>query len=169
MKCLIVGRTQEYVAECIKYGLKSHNPAPSTLEYDYTQPFGGDVISCHTIKPWSDYACTVETSKRVEDSAMAYPAKVMVGNSVLHPVSADSPLNEFALIFKQRNPTMNSGVFAMCWAFTQGYDEIYTVGIDLVWDRELLAYVNNMFKKYPNQKVYKVSKTSWLPCEVKEP
>jgi hypothetical protein len=98
-----------------------------------------------------------------------HPAKVMVGNSVLHPVSADSPLNEFALIFKQRNPTMNSGVFAMCWAFTQGYDEIYTVGIDLVWDRELLAYVNNMFKKYPNQKVYKVSKTSWLPCEVKEP
>lgn len=173
MNCLIVGRTWEDEQECIAYGLNSHPPSPTTLEgFDYAQ-FNGDVISCHTIKPWSDYACSVECSQRVFDSAISNPMRVVIGMSDLHKIDDDSQLWDFAMIYDHskghRHHDKNTGVFALWWALNQGYDEVYTVGIDLVWDRELLSEVRTIIDNHPGQKVYKSSKDSWLPCEVKKP
>ena len=169
MNCLIVGRTQEDVAECATYGLKTHNPAPSTLEVDY-KSFPGEVITCHTVKPWSSYACSVECSQRVIDSALANPTKVIIGQSELHKIPDDSPLWESAIVFDHakghRHPDSNSGQFALWWALESGYHEIYTVGLDFVNDKERLFMISRMLKRY-KAKVYKVSKTSWLPVPIK--
>ena len=169
MKCLIVGRTVEDVAECKAYGLPDHDPSPSCLEWSDYSSFDGDIISCHTIKPWSDLACTTEVSKRVIDSARQHPTRIMVGMSEYHKVDEDHELNETAIIFDHkkghRHPDTNSGVFALWWAL-QRYDEIYTVGIDLIGHIELLARVRVMIDKYPDKKIFKYSKTSRLPCAV---
>lgn len=169
MNCLIVGRTPEDRQECIEYGLNDHAPAPSTLEVDY-KTFPGDIITTHTVKPWSTFACSVECSQRVIDSALANPTKVIIGQSDLHKLPDDSPLWESAIVFDHakghRHPDSNSGQFALWWALEQGYEEIYTCGLDFVEDKDRIEAVNNMLKRY-SAKVYKVSKTSWLPVAVK--
>ena len=166
MKCLIVGRTVEDVAECEKYGLQTHNPSAPELDY---ASFDGDVISCHTIKDWSDLACTVEVSERVIDSARKHPNKVIVGMSEYHKVDENHELNEISLIYDHkkghRHPDTNSGVFAL-WYALENYDEIYTVGINLVGNVDLLARVRVMMDKY-DKPVYKHSRSSALPCKIK--
>jgi len=172
MNALVIGRTQADVDECKAYGLASHDANPSSKEWTKYYGFNGDVITCHTIKHGADFACSVETSARVEDSAREYPGQIIIGLSDLNPIREGSDLEENAIILRHcdgyRYPDSNTGVFALWWALQQGYDSIYTVGIDLVWDRELLAYVRTLFDKYDTP-VYKMSKESWLPCEVKEP
>lgn len=169
MNCLIVGRTWEDREECIKYGLPDHLPAPSTMDIDY-HTFVGDVITCHTVKPWSSFACSVECSQRVIDSALANPTKVIIGQSELHKLPDDSPLWESAIVYDHakghRHPDSNSGEFALWWALESGYEEIYTCGLDFVEDKERLARINDMFKRY-DSKVYKSSTKSWLPVPVK--
>ena len=173
MNCLVVGRTHEDVKECREYGLSMHDHAPTTNKWADYDSFDGDVISCQTIKPWSDFACSVEASKRVYDSAMAHPTSVIIGMSDLHKIPDDSPLWENAIIYDHRkghrHPDKNTGMFALWWALEQGYEEVYTVGLDFVWDRELLIEIKGILDNHPSQTVYKTSKESWLPCAVKEP
>ena len=169
MNCLIVGRTWEDEHECFAYGLPTHKAAPSTANYTDYSMFDGDVISCHTIKPWSDFACSVECSKRVVDSALQHPMSVVIGMSELHVIPDESPLWECAVVYDHRkghsHPDGNSGQFALWWALEQGYEEIYTVGIDLIEDKERLADIKRMIDRYPS-KVYKDSKVSWLPVPI---
>jgi len=169
VNCLVVGRTWEDQNECIDYGLNSHPPAPSTLEIDY-KTFPGDIISCHTVKPWSSFACSVECSQRVIDSALANPTKVIIGQSELHKLDDDSPLWESAIVFDHakghRHPDGNSGQFALWWALESGYENIYTCGLDFVNDKERIYSINGMIKRY-SANVYKVSNTSWLPVPIK--
>ena len=169
MNCLIVGRTWEDREECIKYDLPAHQPAPSTMSVDY-RTFPGDIISCHTIKPWSSLACSVECSQRVIDSALAHPGSVIIGQSELHKIPDESPLWEYAIVYDHkkghRHPDGNSGQFALWWALEQGYEDIYTCGLDFVEDKERLASINDMLKRYDSN-VYKATRDSWLPVPIK--
>jgi len=170
MNCLVVGRTPLDVEECRAYGLPDHNPAPSTLEWDSFGSFNGDIITCHTIKYGAKYACAVETSKRVQDSARKYPGQVIVGESELHKVPEGSGLEENAIVLNHsydfRYPDMNSGVFALWFAFRMGYRNIYTIGIDLRKDATLLEVVQDLIRKHPDQNLYKMSQTSHLNVPV---
>ena len=143
-RCLIVGRTSDDQRECKAYGLNSHGPAPSTKYWNEYEYFDGDVITTHTVKYGARWACTVETSQRVVDSARLHPGRVVVGTSELHKVGpAAQSLYQNAQVLHHgpdmRYPDKNSGEFALWWAYRCGYKEIYTVGLDFVWDREHLA------------------------------
>ena len=172
MNCLLIGRTEADVAECKAYGLSSHGAAPTALLWQGYYGFDGDVVTCHTLKHGAGYACSVETGPRVEDSARDNPGLVIIGLSDLNPIREGSDLAENAIILRHSDgfkyPDSNTGVFALWYVLQQGYDAIYTVGIDLIWDRELLEVVRKIISKHDTP-VYKMSEESWLPCEVKEP
>ena len=173
-RCLVVGRTSDDVAECKRYGLSTHGPAPSTVYWNNFEMFDGDVITTHTIKYGAVWACTVETSDRVADCAAMWPKKVVVGLSALHTLEKAAPhLAPNAVILRHgpglRYPDRDSGEFALWWAYRQGYKEIYTVGLDFIGDREKQARVAGMVRMFDGVNVYKTNELSRLPVPVKVP
>ena len=172
MRCLIIGRTSEDAEECKAYGLAPHGAARSTIYWNNYERFDGDLITCHTIKYGAKWAVSVDTSKRTEDSARMNPGRIVVGTSALHH-NISPLLFENAVVLHHgpdmRYPDRDTGEFALWFAWKEGYDEIYTVGIDMLNNKEKVARVAGMIRMMEGVQVYKANEHSSLPVPIKEP
>lgn len=171
-RCLIVGRTSKDVEECRFYGLAKHGPAQSTIHWNNYEMFDGDVITCHTIKFGAKWAVSVDPSARTEDSAKLFPKQIVVGTSPLHHNISQSLFANAIVLHHgpdMRYPDRDTGEFALWFAWKEGYKEIYTVGLDMLNDREKQARVSGMVRMMEGVSVYKANEYSQMPVPIKEP
>ena len=136
MKCLVVGRTLQDVDECKKLNMPTHPPAPTTHLFSDFSRFDGDIITAQTIKYGAVAAGSIELSRRVYWGAKNEPNKIYVGTSGYHRdyhcPEEIRPLINFLYTDEYDYPVANSGLFTLWLATHLGYDEIYTVGLDLI-------------------------------------
>lgn len=130
---LIIGRTIEDYYECRKYHITAHLPAPTTFLYGDYNWFDGQIIRCHTAKAPGERACTIERNERVVEAAKKFPYSLIVGTSHYHR-RQHFPSGFGIRCFSPEDhdyPIANSGVFALWCALHEGYNPIYTVGLDM--------------------------------------
>jgi len=146
-QCLIVGRTDIDLAQCIALGHPTHPPSPSTFVWNDYARFDGDVITSHTLKFGAIAACAVEASPRVQQEAILNPGKIVFGTTfyhrhyhfsqefqdaavILYNGDYEKKMPEEAIIHDYLNYGQ-SGIFALWYALHLGYKRIYTVGLDM--------------------------------------
>lgn len=134
MRALVVGRTIDDLNECRQYNLPLHEPAPTChLGIDYAN-FDGDVITCHTVKYGAKATCAAELSKRVIDSARDNPGIVNLAFCMNHHEGQVPEDVRDKMVYWRPDvddyPAFNSGIFALWYALKQGYEQVYTCGLD---------------------------------------
>ena len=146
-QCLIVGRTEEDLQQCISFNHPVHPPAPTTFVWNDFANFDGDIITAHTLKFGAICACAAEASPRVQQEAIDNPGKVVFGTTfyhrhyhfsqefqdaavILYNGDYEKLMPEDAVIHDYLNYGQ-SGVFSLWYALQLGYKRIYTVGLDM--------------------------------------
>jgi hypothetical protein len=175
---LIIGRTRFDVEQCARYGMKQQHspPAPSTEIVDWDQfAFDGTVIKCHT--PWfgadryADIYCSLEKTIR-ETTAL----EEGIGTPVLITCSPAKPHVRIAGYDGKRSHAVvkgNSGLFALLYALQNGYNPIYTVGLDFSQDTRAgdpglrIEAVKMLCEDFPGAQVYREHWLSAMPVPVK--
>lgn len=145
-QCLIVGRTELDLQQCIALDHPQHPPAPSTFVWNDYENFDGDIITVHTLKYGALCACALERSPRTAQEALKHPGKVVIATSHYHRHYHFSEAEQAAAVFMYNGdydkwlppdtvfhdyPTSGqSGVFTLWFALHLGYKKVYTVGLD---------------------------------------
>lgn len=200
--CLLVGRTDLDLIENIEAGQSYRNgPAPSTYIYDW-RDFDGVKVFCHTPKEEGAVACSIAKCARTFKAAKE-GKRIVIGGNRYHKLDRwpkeIQEMETFTYIDREGTDIPEpSGIFALWYCLEQGYNPIYTVGIDLInftghpsndealeliknykegdpafstkrYEFEQIEVVKKLLAKYPKQKVYKAHEISRLPVKVKIP
>ena len=145
--CLVIGRTDTDLDQCIALNHPVHPPAPSTFVWDRYEDFDGDIITAHTLKFGAICACAAEASPRVQQEAIRNPGKIVFGTTfyhrhyhfskefqdaavILYNGDYEKKMPEDAVIHDYLNYGQ-SGIFTLWFALQLGYENIYTVGLDM--------------------------------------
>ena len=147
-QCLIIGRTDLDLQQCIDLNHPTHPPAPSTFIWNDYENFDGDIITVHTLKYGAIAACALERSPRTQQEIVKHPGKVVIATSHYHRHYHFTPEEQAAGVFMFNGeydkllpnpaPPINnyptngqSGMFTLWFALHMGYEKVFTVGLDI--------------------------------------
>ena len=139
--------------------------------------FNGDIISCHGIlHKNTNIVCSSDTSKfkDKELKAIENNIKLVIGIHIFHKKKQIPEEYHSKIEFYECKHILTSGIMAIEWAIKQGYDVIYTAGLDF-YNQNLHIKIENKIKEVITEwvnegiNIYKVDEKSILPIEIKLP
>ncbi len=158
MKCLIIG------------------DGPSKELIDMKKCYGVDIICIHYPQhDYTNYVCSLDLTQFHKKEKIALEKNiplVVASNAMPHNITG---ILRKAIVVKPGKMRGNSGAFAIEWAISQGYTEIYTAGLDFYnpdtaeeyIKKESLANINRFLREVQSTAyIYKVSSSSLLDVPV---